>query len=657
MGKLPTLLLCCLMGLVATSTIAQERIISFQSAIEVLASGEMYITETICVNSTGNAIKRGIYRDFPTLFKMNSLLTIEVPFKVISVSRDNRPEHYVLERLANGQRIRIGNKEQFLSMGEHTYVIAYKTDYQIAFNENQDELFWNVTGNDWDFSIDKASATIRLPSGIESADLKTKAYTGPVFAKSSNASIVVDATQPIVSFETSSRLDKKEGLTVVVGFPKGFVRAPTKAEYSKLYLRANVTLWLVAFSLLVVSAYYFFSWLAVGRDPPGGVVYPLYEPPKKLGPADVRYIRRMGYDKKCFTAAVIELAVKGHLNLEQDNQSEFSLNKNEKPKTPGGLTIAEQALLKDLLGQSKSLTLRNSNHKKINKAITNLASGLEKQFHGTVFRSNIGWLVGGWILSFICILGTALSCGWQAFPIIAFFSFWLSIWTAGCAAMISQALTAWRTCLTLRATTSRRIGHFGSAIVMTLVTIPFLIGEFVAIGFIINATSWLLLPLVLGILLINYLFWWLIKQPTVEGQRLRDEIEGFRMYLGTAEKDYLQQRYAPQKTPELFEQYLPYALALDVENQWAEQFSEVLAAAGQTAGDVASSYQPAWYHGHDWNSFATGAALGALGSALGNAIATSATAPASRGGSSGGGFSSSGGFSGGGGGGGGGGGW
>jgi uncharacterized membrane protein len=104
---------------------------------------------------------------------------------------------------------------------------------------------------------------------------------------------------------------------------------------------------------------------------------------------------------------------------------------------------------------------------------------------------------------------------------------------------------------------------------------------------------------------------------------------------------------------------LPYAVALDVETEWTEQFDEVLAqSAISTDGTKVSSYQPVWYHGNDWSTFGKGAALGAVGTALGSAFAQAATSPASRSSGSGGsGFSSSGGFSGGGGGGGGGGGW
>jgi uncharacterized membrane protein len=142
-------------------------------------------------------------------------------------------------------------------------------------------------------------------------------------------------------------------------------------------------------------------------------------------------------------------------------------------------------------------------------------------------------------------------------------------------------------------------------------------------------------------------FGWL-QAPTVKGRGIMDRIEGFRMYLGVAEEDRLNALNPPDKTPELFERFLPYAIALDVENRWAKRFAGVLAAAG-TGAAVGS-----WYAGsHDWSNDPVGFA-NHLGGALSQTIASAASPPGS---SDGGGGSSGGGSSGGGGGGGGGGGW
>jgi uncharacterized membrane protein len=126
-----------------------------------------------------------------------------------------------------------------------------------------------------------------------------------------------------------------------------------------------------------------------------------------------------------------------------------------------------------------------------------------------------------------------------------------------------------------------------------------------------------------------------------------DEMLGFRDYLEIAEKDEMNLRNPPEKTPQLFETYLPFALALGVEQAWAEKFASVLA---KIRGEHGRGYQPDWYSG-DWDSSNLRVNIGSVTGDLGSAISSSVTPPGSSSGGGGGGFS------GGGGGGGGGGGW
>jgi uncharacterized membrane protein len=126
-----------------------------------------------------------------------------------------------------------------------------------------------------------------------------------------------------------------------------------------------------------------------------------------------------------------------------------------------------------------------------------------------------------------------------------------------------------------------------------------------------------------------------------------DELLGFKDYLEVAEKDEMNLRNPPEKTPQLFEAYLPFALALGVEQVWAEKFAAVL---GAIRGPRGGGYQPSWYSGA-WDSSRIGSNIGSVSSGLGSAISSSVTPPGSSSGGGGGGFS------GGGGGGGGGGGW
>jgi uncharacterized membrane protein len=147
----------------------------------------------------------------------------------------------------------------------------------------------------------------------------------------------------------------------------------------------------------------------------------------------------------------------------------------------------------------------------------------------------------------------------------------------------------------------------------------------------------------IAMLAMHYFFYQWLKAPTLAGRRLLDQIEGFKHYLQVAEDDEIALQGAPEFSADIYETYLPYAIALDLENEWTAKLNRAVA-----AGLVERSYShPGWYHaGSRSGSHFSSALAGSFASA----IASSSVAPGSSSGSSGG-------SSGGGGGGGGGGGW
>ena len=85
--------------------------------------------------------------------------------------------------------------------------------------------------------------------------------------------------------------------------------------------------------------------------------------------------------------------------------------------------------------------------------------------------------------------------------------------------------------------------------------------------------------LVAGLLVINGLFLWLLRAPTLSGRVIMDKIEGFRMFLSISEKDRLNLLNPPElHAAALRKLFLPYALALGVEQRWGQQFAQVFRA-------------------------------------------------------------------------------
>ncbi len=170
---------------------AEERILGFASEVAIRPDGGLQVDETITVKVEHNRINRGIFRDFPTRYEDHRGTRVVVPFEVVSVHRDGQPENYGVERLANGERVRIGREEQMLSLGVHEYRIVYRTARQLGFFDRHDELYWNVTGNGWPFVIERATARVRLPQPVPADRLSAEAYTGPQGARGHDATVSV----------------------------------------------------------------------------------------------------------------------------------------------------------------------------------------------------------------------------------------------------------------------------------------------------------------------------------------------------------------------------------------------------------------------------------------------------------------------------------
>jgi hypothetical protein len=90
---------------------------------------------------------------------------VRVFFGVQCVLKDGEAEPWRTEDRGNGVRVYMGSGDVTLLPGEYTYSLTYRTDRQLGFFERHDELYWNATGNAWEFPIKAASATVALPGG------------------------------------------------------------------------------------------------------------------------------------------------------------------------------------------------------------------------------------------------------------------------------------------------------------------------------------------------------------------------------------------------------------------------------------------------------------------------------------------------------------
>jgi uncharacterized membrane protein YgcG len=632
----------------AAASSGPEQILDYHSDIRVRQDASLLVRETIHVRNAGIKIHHGIYRDFPTRYQDHLGNRYVVRFELVEASRDGQPEKFHTQDQMNGERIYLGDEQVILPPGECTYELVYTTTREIGFFADHDELYWNVTGSGWLFPIAHASATVTLPSGIPAASIQHEGYTGPQGSRGQAFTSSIGAANT-VGFVSTEPFAPGEGLTIVVSWPKGYVQEPNSETRFRDFVDDNRSILAGAAGLSLVLLYYVVVWFRVGRDPAKPSIMPNYGPPTGLSPAAMRYLIRMGFDDKAVTAAVIDMAVKKFLSI-KENGGVYTLHRSSGDQKL--LSPEEKAAGVKLFGKSNSaddesedrhrnVVSLKPNNGALRDAVTALRKTLRAQEDKIYFNANQGYLIPGVILSVgVIVAMAAVEIGDRRF-VLGFFSAWLSGWSVAVFFLVRQAARLWKGA---RAGGSVARDLRRAARTSTWFALPFVVAEIGVLYALAAMTSVLVLLILAALVGTNLLFHGLLKAPTHTGRDLLNKIEGFRMFLQAVDGDRLIRLTPPDKTPELFEKYLPYAVALDSEQAWAQQFSAVLDSAKQSTG-----YSPAWYVGS--HALAMSAFASSVGGSFSNAIAASTTAPGT--GSGGGG----GGFSGGGGGGGGGGGW
>ncbi len=623
--------LCCSIG----NAQAQERILSFDAVVDILASGQLAVEETITVVSEGQQIRHGIYRDFPLSYSDINGATFRVDFDVVHIELDGHDEPYHTQKIVNGVRVYMGTKERFLSHGTHTYVLHYVTNRQIGYFPDHDELFWNVTGNGWKFTIEQARVTFMLPQTSQFEDFEF--YTGRAGSRAADAQLIERSDETIV-FATSSALPPGHGFSVVVSWPKGIITAPGAIKRFSWMFRDYFFDILAGSGLFLLALYYFLSWLKVGRDPQPGAVIPRFTPPQNVSPAAARFIAKMAYDNKAFAALLVNMAVKGVLEIKQLGTKYTLILRSRDTEN---LSPGERAIQEALFQLSDRITLNKQNNAIIREAVTSLQNVLKRDLLNIYFRLNRIYLIPGLVLSagiVACVILGSIDVN-EAATI----TLWIIMWSVGVGVLFVQTVTRWREAWRKGSSLSLKF----KALFSSMFLLSFMGGWFLGADVLLGAVSRTGLLVILALLIVNGVFAFLLKAVTLPGRKILDQLEGLKMYILTAEKDRLNLLNPPEKTPELFEKLLPWALALDVEQQWCDQFATLFVNLGQEQQE----YAPMWYssrQGFTANSFSS-----SLGASLSSSISSHAVAPGSSSGFS----SGGGGGAGGGGGGGGGGGW
>ena len=513
-----------------------ERIIQFHAEAMVLPDASVVVEETISLWAEGMRIRRGIIRDFP-MPRGAFFNGRESTFTMQEALLDGAPVPFSIEREGDFLAIRLGDAQRNLSVGEHTFTLRYTVTNHLHYGKTLDELYWNVTGNLWDFPIGAASFRVHLPGGAPVQEYA--AFTGPLGGKGQDFRLENGV------FRTTRALLPGEGFTVAVGFAKGVVTPPEQTLKEKLvvFMQANafaVSLGLAGLAFGLFGLLLFFYRKSRGQ----GIVIPLYHSPQGLEPHALRYAATFRWDNAGFCATLLQLAVAGYVRIEEKGEDIIVHRVLPVPSmaTPGAEGTGTKA--PGSAGHAPwGAGLAPVNTGSLNPAAIAVLECLFTKQEQVVVSQN--------------------------------------------SALLYQAKLQM-----LAKTPSPRYRRKAMAGVLVLLVPALGITLFNALHAVSFAAIAPQLLTIMGIFIGNAK---LLYVYSPSWRTLADGIAGFTLYLNTAEKHRLEALFpaagpVPEQSTAQFERFLPYAFALGVAETWADSFASTL-------GDV--GYSPVWYSGGD----------------------------------------------------------
>lgn len=289
---------------------------SFDARIVIEETGTVLITETIEVDFA-NLEKHGIYRDIPVTYARADGSFLYTKVDVLSVFQDSSTATFTSTTYNGYRQLKIGDANRTIT-GNHTYTITYRATGVLVSHETVDELSWNVTGNNWEVPISRASATITLPT---EGTVQTSCYYGPAGA---TTRCTTTSTATTATFSHVAPLQPGEGMTVALGYTPGMVPLLTvDADQTRPFGGKTPVAALVAgfFSVLIIGGWAIWrKYYTHGRDSllngrRNNVVAPEYEPPLELRPAEVGCLLDERADTLDISATIVDLAVRGFLTI------------------------------------------------------------------------------------------------------------------------------------------------------------------------------------------------------------------------------------------------------------------------------------------------------------------------------------------------------
>jgi uncharacterized membrane protein YgcG len=527
-----------------------EVIKNFDVNIIIQKDGSLLVTEKI-VYDFGTNQRHGIFRNIPLTSVNGPKLKIEV----LEVKDESgKPYKYTTSITNNILKIKIGDPNIFVT-GSKTYIITYQVYNAIRTFEDHDELYWNVTGNEWPVAIQNASVSVLLPDPSIS-NVRMDCFTGPYGSIQKNCTFNQDG--PNVNYLTTQSLNTNEGLTIVLGLPLGYINKtylpPSKSTFTIQILNFGSIFYFLLIICLFLASFIvtkIFLKRLIWRTKPKPVIpkelkgKPItveYNPPNNLTPIDIGTILDRRVDITDISSIIIDLAVRGYLKIRYIvQQIPFLPDKKDfefiKLKDGNDLTHPAYKITFELLFFNRD-RVKLSDLKKQEADFQFYIKKIQKDTEEHLYRE-------GYFDRAARDKAKKLKNYLSTITVVLWIGYIVGI-------IFIEKISELKMVPKFFSTVFANV-----FLVLTIVVLLSLIG----------------FPISLFIMLFN--LFKLDHKLTPKGLSVLIKILGFREFLKLTEKDKLELLNAPELQPEMFEKFLPYAIVLGVEDKWAKKFEGI----------------------------------------------------------------------------------
>ena len=484
----------------------------FESHIYVASDGVTTVNEHIDLVFSGEY--HGIYRDIPVEYPGPRGSNYTLFLKVTSVlDGSGHALKYESSTQNSSRHLKIYIPDAVDTT--RSVIISYKVTNAVRWFDGHDELYWNVTGNDWPVPIDSAAASITFP-GNAAGNLRAQAFRGAYGSQEQDATAEVRNNTVVV--EANSPLSMRDGLTADVYISKGVLTQPSKGTQAMWFLRSNPIVLLPLWAFIVMFAF----WWTKGRDPkPDISVAPMYEPPKDMTPAEVGTLIDDVVHPRDITCTMVDLAVKGYLKIEETESKvllfthrDYTFHALKPPDTWNALQLHERVMLDHMFTGGATEVRLSDLKNQFYVAIPTMKSDILAELKGKGMYSVDPESAHAYVLAGI-------------------------LFTAA----------------------------------------PFVLAQVLGWGSMFDSPGLLIAAGILALIIV-FLFARIMTAKSLKGVRTKVEILGFQEFINRVDADRLQ-----RMPPDTFEKFLPYAMALGIENRWAKAFQGI------------TQNQPTWYVG------------------------------------------------------------